>query len=339
MLKFKVVGLVCGLLLVGGTTEAQFVRVGPGGGVSVRAPFVHVEVGPGGSTYVRAPFTSVVTPGYARVAPRYGYYPPGTVVPGRKSTRLRPLTAEEYTQDDTTMLPRMAVDPAQMDQRELRRHARAVAGRFENELRQTADGAAWTSSLRPGTIRDLLAEDTDRPLDSATVDQLTAILQSYDALSDSQGYPQITQLSGFREMREVLRELTTPPRERLRRRLATQWSVLYRDLGRFETGATWQRYLEPPPELLARSTGLDTNGSAPTAQELGVRQLEDVLNRYAQIQGPDEYRAVAQLGSFQEMQRLLAAYERSLQEDNRESGLQASSHEAIPAPRPLPQPR
>ncbi len=54
--------------------EAQVVRVGPRGGVRIRAPFASVDVLPyGGGTRVRAPFTAVDT-GYYRYGVGVPYY-------------------------------------------------------------------------------------------------------------------------------------------------------------------------------------------------------------------------------------------------------------------------
>ena len=95
-----VLGLVCGVLIGPKRADAQLVRFGPRGGVSVWAPFVHVEVAPGGSTYVRAPFTSVVTPGRRRIGPRYDdrYARPSLPYPGyparrRSAGRFEPGTS------------------------------------------------------------------------------------------------------------------------------------------------------------------------------------------------------------------------------------------------------
>lgn len=313
-------GLTCSLLIVAETADAQIVRWGPGGGVSVRAPFVNVDVGPGGSTRVRAPFTSVNTPGFRRVAPRYEY-PAGRAAAGRTSSLLRPLTEAEFNQRSATAsTPAAATDPAEMNWRELRRHTRAVAGRLENELRRVSGGATWTASLRPGTIRDLVAQDVDQPPDRATVEQLAVILQSYDALADSNGYPQIARLSGFREMRETLVELTSPPVERARRNLAAQWTALDHDLGQFETGATWQAYLALPPEVI--------DGQEP-------QQLEEILSRYEQVVGPEEYRSVAELGSFRATLGQLTGYVELLRHDASARERLERRPEGIPAPRPM----
>ena len=209
---------------------------------------------------------------------------------------------------------------------ELRRHTRAAALRLENGLRRVADGRTWTASLRPGTVRDLLAEEIDEPPSPATRDQLTMILQSYTALADSQGYPQIARLSGFQEMRQALAELVMPPEDRSRKGLAIQWSALRADLAQFETGGTWQEYLSLPPTW--------EDGQVDSRQML--RQMEELLGRYEQVIGPEEYRAVAQLASFQATRRSLAAYVDLLRNRVSTRDSDATELEAIPSPRPLP---
>ena len=64
--------------------EAQILRIGPFGGVRVRAPFVSVDVLPnGGGTRVRAPFTAVNTGpvGYPYAVPGYPTLPGYPVLP------------------------------------------------------------------------------------------------------------------------------------------------------------------------------------------------------------------------------------------------------------------
>ena len=311
------------------TAQAQIVRWGPDGGVSIRAPFVNVDVGPGGSTRVRAPFTAVDTPGFRSFVPRYEYRSqrvPSNRAVGPRTGRLRPLSADEFTQSTLTTSPRTVTDPAQMSWLELRRHTRAVAVRLENELRRVADGTTWTASLRPGTIRDLLAEDSEQTPDDATIDQLTAILQSYDALVDSAGYPQIARLSGFQEMRQALGEMVLPPQERSRRNVAKQWTALYRDLDQFPTGATWQEFLELTPDV--------RDGRADLKQT--VHYLEDLVARYEQVIGPEEYQAIAQLPSFQATRQGLVDYAEALEESAGTADSKLSQPESLPLPKPLP---
>ncbi|WP_164102583.1 hypothetical protein [Candidatus Laterigemmans baculatus] len=66
--------------------DAQILRIGPLGGVSVRVPFVSVDVSPYGGTRVRAPLTAIDTSDRYYLAPHgYGYapIPPGHAVPYR----------------------------------------------------------------------------------------------------------------------------------------------------------------------------------------------------------------------------------------------------------------
>lgn len=331
MFRLATIGLVFCFLASAEMAQAQIVGWGPDGTVRVRAPFVDVDVAPGGSTRVRAPFTAVDTPGFVPFRPRFERrFDRGPVdrAPGRGLGGLRPLSADEYAQGTVSTSQKPVTDPAQMSWLELRRHTRGVAVRLENELRRVADGPLWTASLRPGTVRDLLAEDSGQPPNAATIDQLAAILESYDALVDSDGYPQIARLSGFREMREALGEMVLPPQERERRNLAKQWAALHRDLGQFETGATWQEYLQLPPGLQG---GRIDSGQA-------VQQLEELLGRYEKAIGPEEYRAIAQLPSFQSTRRGLADYMATLKESAATARPEASLPEAVPLPRPMPQP-
>ena len=304
--------------------QAQIVRWRSDGGVSVRAPFVDVDVGPSGETRVRAPFTAVDTPGLRPIfrGPEFGA---GSTL-GQSTGRLRPLSAEEISPNASPAASEAAIDPAQMSWLELRRHARRIAVRLENELRRVAEGTTWMASLRPGTIRDLLAEDSERPPDGATTDQLAVILQSYDALVDSNGYPQIAGLSGFREMREALGEMVLPPQERSRRNVTQQWLAFCHDLDQFGTGATWQKFLELPAEV--------RDGRGDTQEVL--RQVEALLARYEQVIGPEQYRAVAQLPSFEAMRRSLAAYAEVLRNRTANMDSEPAEPESLPLPKPLP---
>ncbi len=314
MCRIAVSGLVCCFLIVAEAAEAQIVQSGPEGGLRIAAPFVRVEVAPDGRTRVRAPFTAVESRAFRT---------PGRYEPGRAPLlrgRLQPV---------------QETNVALMDWRTLRHHARTAASRFDGELARVAGGTTWTASLRPGTIRDLLAEDTDQPPDRATVEQLAPILQSYAALADSGGYPQIARLSGFRQTREALIELTWPPRQRAQRNLGLLWPSLHDELGQFESGATWQSYLALPVDVT------DGQDAAPPSKGQ-LQQVEEILSRYEEVIGPEDYRAIAQLGSFRATHRHLAGYVVLLrQETSKPKGLRTLPPEGIPAPRPegLPTPR
>ncbi len=329
MCRLTIIGLASWMAITAAEAEAQFVRTGAGGGVVVRAPFVHVEVGPGGGTHVRAPFTSVVAPGYGRSAARY-VYPTGHRSRYGMPGQSQPISRGETARSTPT-------SPEQMNWLDLRRHAREVSLRLENELRQVADGTLWSSSLRPGTIRDLVAVDSDQPPGEDSVGQLAAILDSYDGLVQSNAFPRIVELTEFQRMRQTLVELVSPPSQRTRRTLATHWKAFDSDLERFGLGESWREYLALPPGVAA--AGEDATSPGASREPAGERlrkQLEELETRYEEVVGPDGYRTVAKLASFKETRRQLAGYVELLRADAADSGSKVSQPEMIPTPRPLP---
>jgi hypothetical protein len=314
MCKFVIAGSLCGLLLVfADTSNAQVVRRGPDGRLRVRAPFVRVEVGPDGRTYVRAPFTSVYEPG----DPRYDEYPGGPF------DRYRVRVGED-------------VSVAQMDWWELRQYTRDAANHLEIELSRLDGAAGWRTALRPGTIRDLLAEDFDQPPDQATVEQLRGILESYDDVAESDDLRRIAQLGAFRAVRQGLRELILPPHQRLQRVLAWYWTDLSRDLARFPTGSSWQSFLELPPEVLSVQEGPQAPGLPTEVRQPDVQQLKKLLGRYDQVDRANEYRAIARLASFQATRELLAIYIDSLEPRTMDLDGPQPRPAEIPTPQPAP---
>jgi hypothetical protein len=223
-------------------------------------------------------------------------------------------------------------DVAQMNWRELRQYARFAASHLEKQLAQLDNTAVWTTALRPGTIRDLLAEDMDLPPDQTTVEHLRAIVESYDAVADHTDLRRINQLSGFQAVRQALGEFVSDPRDRQQRMLAVQWRTLHRDLGRFGTGATWQRYLSLPRAVTAIDSKSSSPNFAPGTLELDVRQLESTLRRYEHVKSTDRYRAIAGLASFQKTHQLLSSYIDLLKDP-------ASARDGSPLPEELPPPK
>lgn len=195
--------------------DAQIVRIGPWGGVSVRAPFVRVEVSPYGDTYVRAPFTEVQTPGRR-----------GRVVYGDYGYSAAPY--------DSYGVPRPR-----------------------------------------GPVR--------------------VVQQDVDQMSLAE----------------------------LQRSLVANWNTLRADLGRFETGAGWQDYLQLPEELAVA----DPTSSSVSAGE--VERLSEVLARYDEVAEADEYRMISRLESFQRTRHRLAAYI-----DRLSGASPPADTEVLPAPLP-----
>jgi hypothetical protein len=233
--------MVCCLLLaLAEAGEAQIVRVGPGGGVSVAAPFVRVEVGPYGSTYVRAPFTSVYAPGYRGVVPRYGYQ----VAP---SYPVRPSVPYPQLSREIPPRPIDAPNVGRTNESHWRERTRSARGRLGSE--------------------------------------------------------------------------PAAPSQQRQQDLHSQWSSLHRDLGKFPSGASWQEYLEVPPEVI--------DGSEP-------KRFAEVLSRYDQVAGKFVFRSIARLASFQATHRLLAEREGGPKLPAPEPHPPLPEPEVIPLPQPLP---
>jgi hypothetical protein len=92
-------------------------------------------------------------------------------------------------------------------------------------------------------------------------------------------------------------DLAAMDRERLAQTLRNAFDNLSDRLGRFDTGATWQRYLRLPDELMT-----DTY-SADAAQR---EAAENLLARFNEIATDGRYRKIADLPEFVVMQSVLA---------------------------------
>ena len=180
----------CWLLAACQIGDAQLVRVGPGGRVSVRAPFVRVDVGPYGGTYVRAPLTSIYAPSFRGRARYYRYpaapYGPYEVVP--------PVGV-----DDGDFQP----DMGQVTLPELRSTLVDHWNALQLDLSRLAAGISWQRHL--ALPPDLLAE----PLDgSAAADpsplELKRVHDRYERVAGAYEYRAISQLASFQPTRRLL---------------------------------------------------------------------------------------------------------------------------------------
>jgi hypothetical protein len=153
-------------LLFAGEVSAQLVRVGRSGGVSVRAPFVHVEVGPGGETYVRAPFTSVFAPGH------------GHVVPFEMRPDAPPLPP-----------PPIGLEPASWEA------LRASGRELQRQLTKLPGGASWGRYLSlPSWVG---STGVGAALSEDDLKQLEELLGRYDLVAQTPTYRRIATLDAF----------------------------------------------------------------------------------------------------------------------------------------------
>lgn len=213
--------------------QAQIVRWGPFGGVSVRAPFVSVDVSPFGATRVRAPFTSVyssrpVVPyGPAVVGvPAFPYgvirpyailppLPPYAVVPAvpAYSVPVYPSPAYPtpgypevvYAEPDISAQGYQVTRPA-LDGH-LSEDLRRAAMRLQSSLSVRHDGDTWLGYLNPGRI--ITSIDAGEPPSS-----LRDMIRNFDGVVANRSLHAIYTTSGFNETRELLRVyVDLPPQQ------------------------------------------------------------------------------------------------------------------------------
>ena len=202
MARWTIFGLLLGgLLCPVETGYAQLVRIGRGGGVAVRAPFVRVDVGPYG-TSVRAPFTAVDTPRY-RARGRSSWYQYGDrgqygPLPGYGSAPSSELLADPET------------DITRLDLPALRSSLIAQWNALQLDLRRFSTGAGWQRhlSLPP----ELFSGSGDPP-----IDVLQEILGRYARVANSEQYRVIARLASFQATHRLLAayldRLPQPPTE------------------------------------------------------------------------------------------------------------------------------
>jgi hypothetical protein len=208
-------GLTLGFVTA--AAEAQLVRVGPAGGVRVRAPFVSVDVLPFGlGTSVRAPFTSVNTRAYA--LGYRGYYQPGYRAPLYYAPvqpvypvpvyDVYPAPVPVYNgapaavysvpgqQFDVAYNPGAVGSPGNLVQ-QLRGAAVSLSQSLAN---RRDDGDIWLEYLAPGKI--IAAIDANESLDS-----LGELLRNYEGVTGNPSLGSIQAASGFNQTYRLLQQL------------------------------------------------------------------------------------------------------------------------------------
>lgn len=193
--------------------DAQFVRVGPFGGVSVRAPFVSVDTLPfGGGARVRAPFVSVDTRAYSfgygyRPYPYPSYRPYGQVfydpvLPGYSSpvygTPSYPRVV--YPQSGQTQAAKPAVNDPTVPGR-----LRASAERLKRSLTlRRNDSDVWLNYLAP----DQIVQAIDS---SAAPESLRDLLRNYEGVIGNASLRSVSSAAGFGETLQLLRTFVNMP--------------------------------------------------------------------------------------------------------------------------------
>ncbi len=316
--------LLCWLTwLPDSVATGQIVRVGPGGSVRVRAPFVRVYVAPDGRTSVRAPFTDVNAPGR-----RYVAHPPHSEI-------LIPDGASVAHGQQPTL-----ADPALADWAALWRMLDSGTIRLDEQLGQSAKASSWKGYLQTSRLRETGAEQGARAPDLQTVNQLREILAQYEQTIATQHYQSVSSLSGFRMVYIVLKELISPPLQRDRRRLEKSATNLERELLRLDDGRRWARHLQLPEEVfVGRSDSQQQVPSPPgtgPSREPELGRLVDVLKRFDAISHDPKYGVIARMPAFPTTHKRLGNYVRLLSASQSDDPPLPPQVEALPVPHPEP---
>jgi hypothetical protein len=200
--------IVC--LAMTSVADAQLVRVGSFGGVSVRVPFVSVDVLPyGGGTRVRAPFTSVNTGAY-----RYGYGYPAGYVPYPATVPVYPAPVYPAPVYSAPLFPEAGyVNPEPNVYQSVRRASSdslpdrliASAQQLKRSLSLRGDDSdIWLDYLGP----DRIIANIDR---GESPGSLRTVLINYDGVVGNPDLSSISRASGFRQTHQLLRDFVDRP--------------------------------------------------------------------------------------------------------------------------------
>lgn len=190
--------------------DAQIVRFGTFGGVSIRAPFVAVDVGPYGETRVRAPFTSVYSYGrpvlsYPRGVvgvPVYPPLPPFAIVPALPAYPVPVYPAVPVLPEVVYETPAIPSQGYQVTRPSLDGHVaedlRRSAIRLQYSLSLRHDGDVWLEYLNPARIIAVI-EQGDSP------SSLRDLIANFDGVVANGSLRAIYSAGGFNDTRELLR--------------------------------------------------------------------------------------------------------------------------------------
>ena len=174
-MRILIVLIVMVFSLVSNTEWAycQLVRIGPGGSVRIRAPFVAIDIGPYGETSVRAPFTAVD-------------------VPGNRHPSLHDYSSKDQSRSG----------PANGYPNDKLGELRESAGRLDRELGRYKAGRSWQRYLRlPGSHRRRTPpsdteEESELVAEPSTADW-EEVLFRFDLVTQTPEYHRIASLPSF----------------------------------------------------------------------------------------------------------------------------------------------
>lgn len=216
--RFASALIAVGLALIPAAASAQIVRVGPFGGVRIRAPFVRVDVSRLGGTRVRAPFTRIRTPGYGAYRPSIEYPPLPPAPPfgrpsmlpgeydrpaGRTGRRLATPLDGRFGGRGELERPNNDAGASVVDPRMVRAQLRSAAMRLRRSLsRRENDADAWMEYLAPARIIEVI----DRGEPASEVKHLVG---NYDGVVANPRLTLVAEARGFEDTRFWLKRFVT----------------------------------------------------------------------------------------------------------------------------------
>jgi hypothetical protein len=182
--------------------------------------------------------------------------------------------------------------------------ARDATADFDRWLSGVPGGEVWRTHFETRAALDAVAPNVNGPLADGERETIARVLDVYDRGVERQDLRSITRTASFRASHAALQELALPTDERLVRQLSHSGRALHQSLGNFSTGATWQRFLALPDEIVAAADRPPS--MEPRDWQFDTEQLETILEHYDRVTRNREYRPIADLPAFQATHERLA---------------------------------
>jgi hypothetical protein len=241
----------------------------------------------GGSAAMADPLGEILS-----LARRVGY---GSGVVVQRRAPIGYISGDEY--DPSVVRNPASEELLHMDYGTLRAVALAANADFDLWLSEIPAGEVWRKHFETRALDELLASERNAPPSADDRAEIARILGVFDRAVVSSDLQDLTRRESARTLRALLRELTTPPEQRLIRQLSWEARMLNRSLGELSTGVTWQRYLALPDGIIA---AMDRPaGDNESDVEFDPEELKKVLDRYDNVSTNPDYYMIASIPAFQ----------------------------------------
>lgn len=205
-------GLLISFVVAGlsNKVDAQVVRLGPWGGISIRGPGAAIDVGPFGGSIRAAPGIRPrfpvppapplpPFPGYLRPLPAPGFHLPGVALPRVGVDAQFSGPAHRWTGESAANAALRTTGSLQsLEDDQLLRHLQQSSDRLAESLQRRDPGQVWSDFLRP--------HDLVRMLLDGESEQADEMLRRYEGVRHNRELAWVENLGGFTSVQEGLRE-------------------------------------------------------------------------------------------------------------------------------------